>query len=102
MLNFVSSHSDRLQTDRQTVTQRQREKKKTKQKKLSEMIFTDHISTFSEQGSFLITSGAIHATVPVNVIFALFSDIGFHVPKSEIFNVSFCEIRMLVKDAKGL
>lgn len=61
---------------------------------MREFIFY-HMSTFSEHGSFRITSGAIHATVPANVIFALFSDICFQVPKSEIFNVFWLDINML-------
>lgn len=55
------------------------------------------MSTFSEHGSLRITSGAIHATVPANVILALFSDICFQVPKSEIFNVFWLDIKMLKK-----
>ena len=37
------------------------------------IFWTHHISTFSEHGSFLIISGAIHATVPANVILVLLS-----------------------------
>lgn len=62
---------------------------------MMEGLFSYHMSTFSEHGSFRMTSGAIHATVPANVILALFSDICFHVPKSEIFNVFWLDIRML-------
>ncbi len=57
--------------------------------------FTYQTSTFSEHGSFRIISGAIQATVPVNVIFALFSDSSLQVPKSEIFIMSLYEINML-------
>ncbi len=46
------------------------------------------MSTFSEQGSFRITSGAIHATVPANDILVLFSFQVRLVPKSEIFTMS--------------
>lgn len=46
------------------------------------------MSTFSETGSFLITSGAIQATVPANDIFVLLSLSSLDVPKSEIFTVS--------------
>ena len=46
------------------------------------------ISTFSEHGSFRIISGAIHATVPVNVILALFSESSLQVPKSDILMIS--------------
>lgn len=49
---------------------------------------THQISTFSETGSFLITSGAIQATVPANDIFVLLSLSSLDVPKSEIFTVS--------------
>lgn len=46
------------------------------------------MSTFSDTGSFLITSGAIQATVPANDIFVLLSLSSLDVPKSEIFTVS--------------
>lgn len=49
---------------------------------------THHMSTFSDTGSFLITSGAIQATVPANDIFVLLSLSSLDVPKSEIFTVS--------------
>lgn len=49
---------------------------------------THHISTFSETGSFRITSGAIHATVPAKDILVLLSLSSFEVPKSEIFTAS--------------
>lgn len=55
----------------------------------------DQTSTFSEQGSFLITSGAIQATVPANVIFALLSLNSLQVPKSEIFRISFVATKTL-------
>jgi len=47
-----------------------------------------HISTFSETGSFRITSGAIHATVPAKDILVLLSLSSLDVPKSEIFTAS--------------
>lgn len=53
------------------------------------------MSTFSETGSFLMTSGAIQATVPANDIFVLLSLSSFEVPKSEIFTRSSCVINML-------
>ena len=56
---------------------------------------TNQISTFSEHGSFLIISGAIHATVPVNVILALFSESSLQVPKSDILMMSLYETNML-------
>lgn len=49
---------------------------------------THHISTFSETGSFRITSGAIHATVPAKDILVLLSLSSLDVPKSEIFTAS--------------
>lgn len=49
---------------------------------------THHISTFSETGSFRITSGAIHATVPAKDILVLLSLSSLEVPKSEIFTAS--------------
>lgn len=49
---------------------------------------TYQMSTFSDTGSFLITSGAIQATVPANDIFVLLSLSSLDVPKSEIFTVS--------------
>ena len=61
---------------------------------------TYQTSTFSEQGSFLITSGAIHATVPAKVILALLSLNSLHVPKSEILRMSSKPTRTLSK-AKG-
>lgn len=56
-----------------------------------------HISTFSEHGSFLITSGAIHATVPAKDIFVDFSFQVRLVPKSDIFTTSFLATRTLGK-----
>lgn len=56
---------------------------------------TYQISTFSEHGSFRIISGAIQATVPVNVILALVSESSLHVPKSDILMISLYEIKML-------
>ena len=53
------------------------------------------MSTFSEHGSLRMTSGAIHATVPANDIFVLFSFHSRHVPKSEIFMTSFLDINTL-------
>lgn len=53
------------------------------------------MSTFSETGSFRITSGAIQATVPANDILVLLSLSSFEVPKSEIFTRSSCVISML-------
>lgn len=53
------------------------------------------MSTFSEHGSFRMTSGAIHATVPANDILVLFS---FHVrlvPKSDILTISFLATKTL-------
>lgn len=49
---------------------------------------THHMSTFSETGSFRITSGAIHATVPAKDILVLLSLSSLDVPKSEIFTAS--------------
>lgn len=49
---------------------------------------THHISTFSETGSFRITSGAIQATVPAKDILVLLSLSSLDVPKSEIFTAS--------------
>lgn len=46
------------------------------------------MSTFSDTGSFRITSGAIQATVPANDIFVLLSLSSLDVPKSDIFTVS--------------
>jgi hypothetical protein len=46
------------------------------------------MSTFSLQGSFLITSGAIHATVPAKLIFVLISFHWRQVPKSLILIIS--------------
>ena len=58
----------------------------------------DQISTFSLQGSFLITSGAIHATVPAKLMQVDCSPPHFLlVPKSLIFIISFLPIRMLKK-----
>ena len=54
-----------------------------------------HTSTFSEQGSFLITSGAIHATVPAKVILALLSLNSLLVPKSDILSISSAPTRTL-------
>ena len=59
------------------------------------VVSTHQTSTFSEHGSFRMTSGAIQATVPANDILVLFS---FHwrlVPKSLIFTTSFAEMRTL-------
>lgn len=47
-----------------------------------------HTSTFSEQGSCRITSGAIQATVPAKLIIVLFSFHSRLVPKSLIFITS--------------
>lgn len=57
------------------------------------------MSTFSDTGSFLITSGAIQATVPANDIFVLLSLSSLDVPKSEIFTVSLWVTKTL-KDAQ--
>ena len=57
----------------------------------------DQTSTFSEQGSLRITSGAIQATVPANDILVLFSFHSRLVPKSEIFKVSLFATRTLWK-----
>ena len=62
-----------------------RKKKLNKKKKSS----ANQISTFSLQGSFLMTSGAIHDTVPAKDILVLFSFHSRLVPKSEIFTTSF-------------
>ena len=59
------------------------------------------MSTFSEHGSFLMTSGAIHATVPANDILVLFSFHSRHVPKSDIFTISFFDIRTLEREKKN-
>ena len=56
---------------------------------------THQMSTFSEHGSFRITSGAIHATVPANDIFVLFSFQVLLVPKSDIFTTSLLAIKTL-------
>ena len=53
------------------------------------------MSTFSLHGSFLITSGGIHATVPAKLIFVLCSDHCLEVPKSLIFMMSFLPNKML-------
>lgn len=58
---------------------------------------TYQMSTFSDTGSFLITSGAIQATVPANDILVLFSLSSLEVPKSEIFTRSSCVISILEK-----
>lgn len=55
------------------------------------------MSTFSDTGSFLITSGAIQATVPANDIFVLLSLSSLDVPKSEIFTVSLWVTKTLKK-----
>lgn len=47
----------------------------------------DQMSTFSEHGSFLMISGAIHATVPAKVMRVLFSFHSRLVPKSLIFTM---------------
>ena len=56
---------------------------------------TYQISTFSETGSFRMTSGAIQATVPAKDILVLLSLSSFEVPKSEIFTRSSYVISML-------
>lgn len=56
---------------------------------------THQMSTFSLQGSFLMTSGAIQDTVPANDILVLFSFHSRLVPKSEIFTTSFLATRTL-------
>lgn len=56
---------------------------------------THHISTFSETGSFRITSGAIQATVPAKDILVLLSLSSLDVPKSEIFTASVCVTKTL-------
>lgn len=53
------------------------------------------MSTFSDTGSFRMTSGAIQATVPANDIFVLLSLSSLDVPKSEIFTVSLCVTKTL-------
>uniref|UniRef100_F7DEP7 Predicted gene 10337 n=3 Tax=Murinae TaxID=39107 RepID=F7DEP7_MOUSE len=53
------------------------------------------MSTFSDTGSFLITSGAIQATVPAKDILVLLSLSSLEVPKSEIFTTSSYVISML-------
>ena len=53
------------------------------------------MSTFSEQGSFRMTSGAIQATVPANDITVDFSFHSRLVPKSDIFTMSFLAIKTL-------
>lgn len=55
------------------------------------------MSTFSDTGSFRMTSGAIQATVPAKDILVLLSLSSFEVPKSEIFTRSSCVISMLQK-----
>lgn len=62
---------------------------------------THQMSTFSETGSFLMTSGAIHATVPANDIFVLLSLSSLDVPKSEIFTVSLWVTKTL-KDKRSV
>lgn len=57
--------------------------------------FTYQMSTFSDTGSFRMTSGAIQATVPANDILVLLSLISLDVPKSEIFTASSYVINML-------
>lgn len=59
------------------------------------------MSTFSDTGSFRMTSGAIQATVPANDIFVLLSLSSFDVPKSEIFTVSFCVTKTLQQTQRG-
>jgi hypothetical protein len=54
--------------------------------------------TFSLQGSFLMTSGAIQATVPAKLILVLCSDHWREVPKSLIFITSFFPIKTLKND----
>merc|ERR1719341_3215809 len=54
----------------------------------------DQMSTFSLHTSFLITSGAIQATVPAKLIFVLCSDHCLDVPKSLILMMSFLPMRM--------
>ena len=71
--------------------------------KLQNAIFTNiayHTSTFSEQGSFRITSGAIHATVPAKVILALLSLNSLLVPKSDILSISSAPTRTLWRGKK--
>lgn len=58
---------------------------------------TYQMSTFSDTGSFRMTSGAIQATVPANDILVLLSLSSFEVPKSEIFTRSSCVISILQK-----
>lgn len=58
------------------------------------------MSTFSETGSFRITSGAIHATVPAKDILVLLSLSSLDVPKSEIFTASVCVTKTLEKGKK--
>lgn len=59
-----------------------------------------HISTFSETGSFRITSGAIHATVPAKDILVLLSLSSLEVPKSEIFTASVWVTKTLWKEIR--
>lgn len=61
---------------------------------------THQMSTFSETGSFRITSGAIHATVPAKDILVLLSLSSLDVPKSEIFTASVCVTKTLEKGEK--
>lgn len=65
---------------------------------------TYHISTFSEHGSFFITSGGIQAYVPAKdmVILLSISCTSLLVPKSDIFRISLCPTRILKIDANGL
>lgn len=56
---------------------------------------TYQTSTFSEHGSFLMTSGAIQATVPAKLILVLISFHCLLVPKSLILTTSFRPIRTL-------
>ena len=60
------------------------------------------ISTFSEQGSFRMTSGAIHATVPAKDILVLFSFQVLLVPKSDIFTTSFWATKTLQMNSNYL
>ena len=57
----------------------------------------DQISTFSLQGSFLMTSGAIHATVPAKLMHVDCSPHVRLVPKSLIFRISLRPIKTLKK-----
>lgn len=60
------------------------------------------MSTFSDTGSFLMTSGAIQATVPAKDIFVLLSLSSLDVPKSEIFTVSLEVTKTLQTDTNRI